>query len=130
MTLVYLSPTSAHFSMRRLVRAVDDAVPIPNLLAGNTMKGWLCRLIAAASAAGILLAFAAPASAEKRVALVIGNNDYKNVPKLQKAVNDARTMLAIRLVVIGKSVDARAARATPKVVPRAVLNAHRFRNSG
>jgi Caspase domain len=35
---------------------------------------------------------AAPAQAEKRVALVIGNNDYKNVPKLQKAVNDARTM--------------------------------------
>ena len=35
---------------------------------------------------------AAPAYAEKRVALVIGNNDYKNVPKLQKAVNDARTM--------------------------------------
>ena len=33
-----------------------------------------------------------PAHAEKRVALVIGNNDYKNVPKLQKAVNDARTM--------------------------------------
>ena len=29
---------------------------------------------------------------KKRVALVIGNNDYKNVPKLQKAVNDARTM--------------------------------------
>ena len=39
-----------------------------------------------------LLAFAAPAHAEKRVALVIGNNDYRNVPKLQKAVNDARTM--------------------------------------
>ena len=37
-------------------------------------------------------AFATPAYAEKRVALVIGNNDYKNVPKLQKAVNDARTM--------------------------------------
>ena len=35
---------------------------------------------------------ARPAHAEKRVALVIGNNDYKNVPKLQKAVNDARTM--------------------------------------
>ncbi len=34
----------------------------------------------------------APALAEKRVALVIGNNDYRNVPKLQKAVNDARTM--------------------------------------
>ncbi|WP_247778022.1 caspase family protein [Bradyrhizobium sp. 170] len=35
---------------------------------------------------------AAPALAEKRVALVVGNNDYRNVPKLQKAVNDARTM--------------------------------------
>src|SRR5499425_18325 len=45
---------------------------------------------------GALAAFwvtqAAPAHAEKRVALVVGNNDYKNVPKLQKAVNDARTM--------------------------------------
>jgi hypothetical protein len=39
-----------------------------------------------------LLMLAAPAQAEKRVALVIGNNEYKNVPKLQKAVNDARTM--------------------------------------
>jgi Caspase domain len=38
------------------------------------------------------MALAEPAHAEKRVALVIGNNDYKNVPKLQKAVNDARTM--------------------------------------
>src|SRR6202789_3705978 len=42
--------------------------------------------------AGFLLTFCAPAHPEKRVALVIGNNDYKNVPKLQKAVNDARTM--------------------------------------
>src|SRR6202020_1692358 len=42
--------------------------------------------------ASALLVAAAPAQAEKRVALVIGNNDYKNVPKLQKAVNDARTM--------------------------------------
>jgi uncharacterized caspase-like protein len=39
-----------------------------------------------------LAVFAPPAHAEKRVALVIGNNDYRNVPKLQKAVNDARTM--------------------------------------
>ena len=44
------------------------------------------------SIAAALLAQAVPAHAEKRVALVIGNNDYKNVPKLQKAVNDARTM--------------------------------------
>ncbi len=39
-----------------------------------------------------LASLAAPAHAEKRVALVVGNNDYKNVPKLLKAVNDARTM--------------------------------------
>jgi hypothetical protein len=48
--------------------------------------------LAATSIAAASLAFVSPANAEKRVALVIGNNDYKNVPKLQKAVNDARTM--------------------------------------
>ena len=44
------------------------------------------------AAAGIVAAFAmsaAPAQAEKRVALVVGNNDYRNVPKLQKAVNES-----------------------------------------
>jgi hypothetical protein len=56
------------------------------------MNGWCSRLLAVTGIATALLAFAAPAQAEKRVALVIGNNDYKNVPKLQKAVNDARTM--------------------------------------
>jgi hypothetical protein len=35
------------------------------------------------------LMFAAPAYAAKRVALVIGNNDYEHVPALKKAVNDA-----------------------------------------
>jgi hypothetical protein len=50
------------------------------------------KAVLAGSLAIALLALAAPAYAEKRVALVIGNNDYKNVPKLQKAVNDARTM--------------------------------------
>src|SRR6266404_3520825 len=50
---------------------------------------WLSFKVALA---GSLLLAAAPAYAEKRVALVIGNNEYKNVPKLQKAVNDARTM--------------------------------------
>src|SRR3977135_117402 len=53
------------------------------------MRRWFSSVLALAAA---LTAFAAPAHAEKRVALVIGNNDYKNVPKLQKAVNDARTM--------------------------------------
>ncbi|UGY02852.1 caspase family protein [Bradyrhizobium quebecense] len=55
------------------------------------MKSWLSRLSAALLAVAFI-ASAAPAQAEKRVALVIGNNDYRNVPKLQKAVNDARTM--------------------------------------
>ncbi|MEH2569479.1 caspase family protein [Bradyrhizobium sp. AZCC 2289] len=54
---------------------------------------WLSFKVAlAGSLAACLVVFSAPAHAEKRVALVIGNNDYKNVPKLQKAVNDARTM--------------------------------------
>src|SRR6202790_3645340 len=60
--------------------------------AGNMMARWLSRLAALTSIAVASLALAQPAHAEKRVALVIGNNDYKNVPKLQKAVNDARTM--------------------------------------
>src|SRR5437588_10362749 len=49
---------------------------------GAIAWGWIAAL----------MMLAAPAHAEKRVALVIGNNDYRNVPKLQKAVNDARTM--------------------------------------
>jgi uncharacterized caspase-like protein len=47
---------------------------------------------AAVCIAALCMTLAAPAHAAKRVALVIGNNDYKYVPKLQKAVNDARTM--------------------------------------
>src|ERR1700757_1511768 len=57
------------------------------------MKSWFSSKFALVCAvAASLLAAAVPAHAEKRVALVIGNNDYRNVPKLQKAVNDARTM--------------------------------------
>jgi hypothetical protein len=59
---------------------------------GNSMMGWVFRLLAGASLAACMAASAVPAHAEKRVALVVGNNDYRNVPKLQKAVNDARTM--------------------------------------
>jgi uncharacterized caspase-like protein len=44
-------------------------------------------LIAAGVAALVL--GASPAEAAKRLALVIGNNAYENVPKLMKAVNDA-----------------------------------------
>lgn len=39
-----------------------------------------------------MLLATAPAEAAKRVALVIGNNAYENVPALQKAVNDAEAM--------------------------------------
>src|ERR1700753_644064 len=63
------------------------------------MKNWLPSRAELAlfgafaiALASSLLAMSAPAKAEKRVALVIGNNDYRNVPKLQKAVNDARAM--------------------------------------
>jgi uncharacterized caspase-like protein len=57
------------------------------------MQNWLSlRAALALGFAASFMALAVPAHAEKRVALVIGNNDYKNVPKLQKAVNDARTM--------------------------------------
>jgi hypothetical protein len=60
--------------------------------AAISMKLWFSRFLALAGFAASLAVFAQPAHAEKRVALVIGNNDYRNVPKLQKAVNDARTM--------------------------------------
>jgi Caspase domain len=50
------------------------------------------RSALACGLATFFLTLAAPALAEKRIALVIGNNDYKYVPKLQKAVNDARAM--------------------------------------
>ncbi|GAG43454.1 unnamed protein product, partial [marine sediment metagenome] len=39
----------------------------------------------------LLLMCASPAQA-KRVALVIGNDHYENIPDLKKAVNDARAL--------------------------------------
>jgi Caspase domain len=56
------------------------------------MKWLAIRGATALGLAAAMVTCAVPAHAEKRVALVVGNNDYKNVPKLQKAVNDARTM--------------------------------------
>jgi uncharacterized caspase-like protein len=52
------------------------------------------RKILAFSPAALLccLVFAAPAYAAKRVALVIGNNAYENVPALQKALNDSEAI--------------------------------------
>lgn len=40
----------------------------------------------------VLIGLGSPVHAAKRVALVIGNDDYAQVTKLQKAVNDARAM--------------------------------------
>src|SRR5262249_9892137 len=56
------------------------------------MKWMNWKNAAALCMAAVCIMLAVPAHAAKRVALVVGNNDYKNVPKLQKAVNDARTM--------------------------------------
>ena len=54
-------------------------------------KFWMLAAMAlSASATGMI--GSTPACAEKRVALVIGNNDYRNIPALRKAVNDARVM--------------------------------------
>ena len=53
----------------------------------RSMRTWL-----ACGLAMLAMTLAPAAHAEKRVALVVGNNDYRYVPKLQKAVNDARTM--------------------------------------
>lgn len=57
------------------------------------------------------VAFAAPALADKRVALVIGNSSYQNVPRLDNPRNDARLMadtlqgLGFQLIGGGPQVD-------------------------
>jgi hypothetical protein len=76
------------------------ATPMTELQIGGVMlsrrgrmRNWFSfRSALVCTLAASCVALAAPAHAEKRVALVIGNDDYKNVPKLQKAVNDARAM--------------------------------------
>jgi hypothetical protein len=57
------------------------------------MSGTVFRaVLTAVIAATMHLVLAGPAAAAKRVALVIGNDQYANIPQLKKAVNDARTM--------------------------------------
>lgn len=52
------------------------------------MPKW--ALFLTALAFGALSAFSpSPALAQKRVALVIGNDGYQNIPALKKAINDA-----------------------------------------
>jgi hypothetical protein len=52
---------------------------------------WIRTLFASVVALAACL-FADVALAAKRVALVVGNDQYSNIPQLRKAVNDARTM--------------------------------------
>jgi len=89
---------AAGFNFFGSIRAVDQWMLEPALAVARLPggRGRSCRpegapaLICAVSF--LFAAMIVPAHADKRVALVIGNNDYKNVPRLQKAVNDARTM--------------------------------------
>jgi uncharacterized protein len=60
----------------------------------------------------VIAAFTGTARAEKRFALVVGNDDYANVPKLVKAVNDARKLGASLQsigfqVTVGENLDQR-----------------------
>jgi len=64
---------------------------------GSTMKSFVLLVV-------FLFAAVPAALAEKRVALVIGNNAYEEVPKLQKAVEDARSVSAA-LTRLGFDVD-------------------------
>ncbi len=58
-------------------------------MAIHSRGGRGMRLGLSAACAFAFLLFSQPALAAKRLALVIGNNTYENVPQLQKAVNDA-----------------------------------------
>ena len=55
-------------------------------IVNNYRSLWLCGLMIVSMASGFSLAYA------KRLALVIGNNDYKEVNKLVKAENDAKAV--------------------------------------
>ena len=50
------------------------------------------RLLSLFSSVLLVSLVAAPAAAEKRVALVIGNSTYVNVPRLSNPANDAKLM--------------------------------------
>ena len=49
---------------------------------------WWCRVLCCL----VCLLVSSPALAEKRIALVIGNSNYQNVPRLNNPANDARLM--------------------------------------
>src|SRR5215467_3280 len=55
----------------------------------STMGAVLGMLL---SALGLAISWPGPAEAEKRVALLVGNNGYENVPRLDTAINDAHAL--------------------------------------
>ncbi len=70
------------------------------------------RALAVGSLLCLILLVASPAWAQKRVALVMGNDEYQELPRLKKAVNDARavadTLSAIGFQVFkGENLDRR-----------------------
>ena len=67
-----------------------SAHPILNWLEGSVSRSSVVLLLAA-----LVLGFAGPARAEKRVALVIGVSSYQRVPRLPNPVHDAEAMSAL-----------------------------------
>jgi Caspase domain len=59
------------------------------------MSKAVVLLCVALLALSLVAGSALPARAEKRVALLVGNNAYENVPRLQTAINDARAIGAV-----------------------------------
>jgi uncharacterized caspase-like protein len=81
---------------------MDEVKPAPHILAirdssepadMRMRNSWVVVLGLLAGLCPLLLA-AAPALAEKRIALVVGNDDYKSIDRLEKAVNDAISVTA------------------------------------
>jgi hypothetical protein len=68
--------------------------------------GWWAGL---ACAAAFLFAAGEPAFAETRIALVVGNSSYQNIPRLSNPANDARlmaeTLRALGFTLVGGSAQ-------------------------
>jgi Caspase domain len=69
-------------------------------MSGPLSNMGTCRLVAAAIAALLSLLSAGPATAEKRIALVVGNSAYQNITRLDNPRNDA-TLVAETLSGLG-----------------------------
>src|SRR5829696_8538766 len=76
-------------------RLSSASAPFPVSEPDFTRGGMTMRIVPLLLSLVMLAAMAMPSMAEKRVALVIGNDRYDNLPpdqQLQKAVNDARAV--------------------------------------